>query len=201
MKKIVTLMVTIAIVTSQIGCAGKIQKISMPIDEIQFDKDYKYTVKLRTGQESKSIAGNQLQGKPNQLVLTDASGSKELSVQNISTIDGQSTVRNGSQVLKGLGYGAAIGGGLGIGLGLLFANAFDGHGPDCGPGSPYDCDVTPSEYLGISIASGAIFAGIGSVLGLGIGALIPKYNKVQITPIVSPTTSGVDAGVNVGVKF
>jgi hypothetical protein len=42
----------------------------------------------------------------------------------------------------------------------------------------------------------------GGLVGLGIGALIPAYQNVEITPTISPNRKGgVDAGVNVGFKF
>ncbi len=189
MKKIVTLMVTIAIVTSQIGCAGKVTKISVPLDQVKFEKNYKYKVVLKSGEQTKIVNNEQVQISQNQLKLGKNPNMQLVPSEKINRIVGQSTVKNGSNALLGMTVGAAI---LGVGT---FGLAQEGKCKNDNHSS--DACLDEVGMIGVT----AVGAGLGALFGLGIGALIPKYDKVQITPIVSPSTSGVDAGVNVGVKF
>ena len=85
----------------------------------------------------------------------------------------------GSYAVEGLFIGLASGFVLG---GLWGMAAFD-HSEGFWVGAPFG-------------------AGVCGLVGLGIGAIMPRYNNIQITPIFNPTkTSGTDMGVNVGVKF
>ncbi len=181
------------LVTSQIGCAGKVTKISTQLDQVKFDKDYKYIVKLKSGDQTKEYVGTQVQAKVDQLLLNTPTEFKSLMIQDIQHVDGKSAVRNGSYALQGLGYGFLIGFGGGGALGVAALN--DCFGWDT-------CDKNVGNYFVASLVFGVIFGVPASLVGLGIGALIPKHDKIQITPIMSPTAQGgVDAGLNVGVKF
>lgn len=191
------MMVMMGLITSQVACAGKVTKIAAPLDQVKFERDYKYTVQLKTGEQSRAVTGDQIQVKSNQLVLNSSTQSKSLMSHEIQNIDGESSIRDGSYALQGLGIGAGIGFALGGLFGQAFVRGFciDGGGPE-------GCDRDAGDILGGIFFFGGITGAATGLLGLGIGALTPRYNKVQITPIVSPTAQGeVDAGVNVGVKF
>ncbi|MCC7460296.1 MAG: hypothetical protein IT286_03240 [Proteobacteria bacterium] len=197
MKKLVSMVVVFGLITSQVACAGKTTKISAPLDQVKFEKHYNYSVKMKTGEQTNAITGDQIQAKKDELLLNSSAQSKSLMSQDIQYVNGESTVRNGSYALQGLGVGAGVGFILGGLLGQAFVRGFciDGGGPE-------GCDRDAGDILGGIFFFGGITGAATGLLGLGIGALMPKHDKVQITPIVSPTAQGgVDAGVNVGFKF
>ena len=105
--------------------------------------------------------------------------------------------RADTHAVKGLWLGAAIGGGTGALFGLLVAKSWDDN-DICG-GSP-NCNSDPN-YGKAAAYLGLVGAGAGALIGLGIGALIPKDNKIQLTPVVYPDSNGVNAGANLQVKF
>ncbi|MEZ4846439.1 MAG: hypothetical protein R2877_05705 [Bdellovibrionota bacterium] len=199
MKKLISMLVVLGLVTSQLGCGRKPlrQNISAPIDQVKFEKDYKYSVQLKTGEKTQAVSGDQIQTKPNELVLESDNQSKSLMSQDIKKVNGVGTKRVGSYA----GAGFAIGGGTGLLTGITLAAVHattckdnrNGHTEDgfgCGFGTAIILITTPGMAL------------LGGGLGAIVGAFISKHDKVQITPIVSPTAQGgVDAGVNVGFKF
>jgi hypothetical protein len=111
--------------------------------------------------------------------------------QSTSVWADQPKVQNGTHALDGLLIGGAVGGGVGVLTGLAFVKDF------C-PGS--DCsgdNRDTADYFKGALIFGGLFGAIGGLAGLGIGALVPKYHRVEITPVVSRQTNGV----NVGIKF
>lgn len=185
------------LVVSQIGCAGKVQKISAPLDQIKFEKDYKYAVKLKMGTYSQIVQGDQIQNGSKYLILKNKDQNITLMDQDIQHIEGKSTIQNGTQMLKFLAIGAGAGIVVGAGIGLFFGFVQNINRAGCN--TEEDCkQANFPRYMGIS---SGIVGGAGALVGAGVGAFIPKYDRVQITPIINPITSGVDAGVNVGIKF
>lgn len=184
-KKAVSMIVMFGLLASQVACAGKVQKLSVPIQEAQFNKDYRY--KIQTKDQSVSEAmGNEIVKNKNELILKTKNGEKKLMNQDVKQISGTNTKRDGSCAIPGMVIVGTLGFFMGGFVGSEFAN-FSGDCPEC---------------EGEGFLLGAIFGGAtGALLGGVIGLAIPKHNSVQITPTVNPTTSGVDAGVNVGFKF
>lgn len=198
MKKLVSVVTIFGLVTSQIACAGKVTKISAPLDQVKFDKDYKYSVNLKSGEFIKATEGDKIQGTSDQLILKTQSTEQSFSNKDVVVINGTSTKRNGSYAKRGLAIGAGMGFALGVFEGVTILGGLSQFGCEGHP----ECE-SPSalQYSVAALIGGTVWGCIGSLFGLGIGALLPKYNKVQITPVISPTTSGVDTGVNVGVTF
>lgn len=66
-KKAISMMVMVGLVTSQVACGRKPikQNITAPLDQVKFEKDYKYAVKLKTGEKTQAVTGDQIQTKPN----------------------------------------------------------------------------------------------------------------------------------------
>ncbi len=192
-KKIVSTMVIVGCITSQIGCASKATKIIAPLSEIKFEKDYQYTVRLKTGEQTKTVTGDQIQNKSDKIIIDSI---KPMIIQEIQSIDGQSSIRNGSYALRGMGIGALIGGGSFFVLGMAAAKSFSDESKSEGSDG-----ASAGQIIRVGVLAGIIGVASGGTVGLIVGALVPKYNKVQITPIISPTTSGMDTGVDVGFKF
>jgi hypothetical protein len=162
------------------------------MDQVKFDKDYTYTVKLKDGHEVSKISGEQAQVKKDQLLVETKTEKKSLLVQDIKQINGVHNQSDGTNALKGLGVGAAV---VGIPMGLLV-------GAFAGAGGTADCNGHCDGSFGLGFLAGAAMGGgIGGLIGLGIGALIPKHNRVQITPIIEPTSNGVNAGAKMQVNF
>lgn len=187
-KKIVTIMVMIGFVTSHMGCGSKAQKISTPLDQVKFEKNYKYTVKLKTDeQQSKTVSGDQIVGKTNQIIIQTGTTEKSIMSQDIYIIEGRGP-KTGSYALEGLGIGAISLGGLGLIASLLVANN------QCGGSDKCEGNATIPYFTALGI-------GLGGLFGFVIGLSTSKQDKIEITPIVTPTTSGVDTGLNLGFKF
>jgi hypothetical protein len=116
------------------------------------------------------------------LTLLANKNSRELSEKDISRIR---QWRHDS-----LKNGALIGMGVGVGLGALGTAAF------CGD-SWYDCNA--GEVIGLV----AVYAGIGTAIGVGIDALIPSkqtiyvggartaLNRIKVKPILDRSHKGV----------
>jgi hypothetical protein len=196
-KKTMSVVVIAGLVISQIGCASKMTKISAPLDQVKFEKDYRYTVKLKAGNQIDHLDGDQIQSDKDKLILKTQTTSKDVSKNEIYQIEGISKNANGTNALKGMVIGGASIGTLFFVLGMASADSYS----DTVQSSNGGDGASAGEIIGVGLLAGAIGAVIGGTAGLGIGALIPKHDRVQITPIVNPTTSGLDAGVNVGVKF
>jgi hypothetical protein len=197
MKKLISMLVVFGMITSQVACGRKTTNISAPLDQVKFEKDYNYSVKLKTGEQTHAVSGDQIQAKPDELLLNSSAQSRSLMSQDIEYVNGVGTVRVGSYAVEGFGVGAGVGFVLGGLLGHAFVRGFciDGGGPE-------GCDRDGGAILGGIFFFCGITGAATGLLGLGIGAFISKHDKVQITPIVSPTAQGgVDAGVNVGIKF
>lgn len=173
------------LITSQIGCAEKVAKISGPIDRIKFSQDYKYKIHLKNGEQIGDVTADQVQKDKNYLILQTQSGEKKLMNQDVKKIEALAKASKGNNAARGFGLGL----GTGAILGLLFGLAVS-------PGG--DCQDGCVDITGISFLMGGI---AGGLLGLGIGAATPKHEKIEITPIVSPVPGGVNAGANLGVTF
>ncbi len=193
-QKIMSVVVVFTLITSQIGCAGKVTKISAPLDQVKFEKDYKYTVKLKTGEKTQVVTSDHIYGNPNELVIQTPTKSQTLMSQDIERIDGIGRKRTGSYAGRGFLIGA--GGGLIAGLGTSIAI------------SASNCTTEPDDAFGchdwdilgyILLTPFLTLAGGG--LGAIIGAFIPAHHKIQITPIIEPTSSGIRTGANLQVNF
>ncbi len=190
------MVVTLGLVTSQMACASKFQKISAPLDQVDLPENYNYTIMLKSQEKIQNLRREEIDNSHPDVIIKTASNSRSLMSHDVEYVYGRSKVRNGSQALNLAIVGAGI---VGPPV-LLFALWAKEFGDGMCEGQPSCLDnrsiVVQNPWLtGIVAASG------GALIGAGIGALIPKYNKILITPIVSPTARGVDAGVNVGVKF
>ncbi len=117
--------------------------------------------------------------------VNQANANEQFKIQNFKTVksyryDGFNDEKKsvGSHAVEGFFIGATAGFVLG---GLWGMSVFESN----------------TAFLPI----GAMGAGVCGLVGLGIGALMPRYNNIQITPTINPTSAGVDAGLNVGFKF
>lgn len=194
MKKILSMTLVAILVTTQIGCAGKTERVSSPLKNLQVDDQKDYTLFLKKGDWEK-FSGSKLKVEQDQLIVQTKAEEMKIADEDIRCIEWVGK-KEGNNALKGMTIGAVS---LGVPTFVLFTAAADGFSDwsraEGGEGA------STGRILGIGLVAGAMGAGIGGLIGLGIGALIPKYSYVQFTPVVAPTTSGVDAGVNVGFKF
>lgn len=196
-KKIMSVIMIGTLITSQIGCAGKVTKISEPMDQVKFDKDYKYTVQIKGGSIISNVEGADIVSKKNNLVLKTKTSEKSVMNQDIKQINGVHNARDGSYALRGMVVGAASVGFVGglMGIALSGFGAIGCESDSCIEAS------SGNPALGFLVV-GAAGAAVGGLFGLGIGALIPKHKRIQITPIVEPTKTGsINAGANLGVTF
>lgn len=198
-KKTMSMMLMMGLITSQVACGRKPikQNISSPIDQVKFEKDYKYAVKLKTGEKTEFVTGDQIQAKHNELILKSPTQSKSLMSQDIERVNGVGTKRVGSYAGEGFAIGAATGIVATVTTVLIASSG-------CSDSNNNDdvwftCDEGRTLALVFLTPAGML---AGGALGAISGAFISKHDKVQITPVVSPTAQGgVDAGVNVGVRF
>lgn len=117
--------------------------------------------------------------------------------QDISSVNGVGKKRVGSYAGEGFAIGAAAGI-VGTVTTILIesSNCTDS---DNNVDTWFTCDEGRAFALLFLTPVGLV---AGGALGAIAGAFISKHDKIQITPIVSPTAQGgVDAGVNVGVEF
>jgi hypothetical protein len=187
-KKLISMIAVFGLVTSQIGCAGKVTKISAPLDQLKFDSNYFYMLKTNQNLDLKDVPGNQIQNYPDRIHITQNNETKYLMHSQIQSIDGECNQKAGTYIFEGMAIGAISGG---VPLALYSSLPCEG------------CEGHESASFKVETVYGFILGAlIGGLFGSGIGALIPKHDKIQITPMVSPTAQGgLDAGLNVGVKF
>lgn len=190
MKKIISNTLILTILFSQIGCGNKV--LTTPLNRAQFDSNYTYNIHATQNTELPNVPGASIQNLPDRLHITQNNQTKYLLHNQIQSIDGESNQAINTHALSGLGIGAGAGAIIGAAL-----NASAGYNNDCAGDEGEDfCG------RGIYAIFGSILGAVGGgVLGLGVGALIPQKQKVQIVPILEPSTNGVSGGANIGIKF
>lgn len=87
--------------------------------------------------------------------------------------------------------GGVAGGSLVFVLGGLMSEG-------CSNGGDYPCGM---ETVGNTLTGVGIGAAVGGLIGLGMGALIPKNEKLSVTPIIHTTPDSVGGGVNLSLTF
>lgn len=156
----------------------------------RFDSGYHYKIYLKDSKKPLYVEGRQLKKDTSGLTIESAEGTSHIDDQDIVRIKGKSNQAEGRQVLKGALYGAATG----ATLGLIPAVAIWTN--DCqNSGDVGDCKVLKG-FGGIFLGGGIA---AGTLIGAGIGALVPKYHKVQIMPSFQPTQAKESA--RVGLQF
>lgn len=198
-QKAVSMMVMVGLITSQVACGRKPirQNITAPIDQVKFENNYKYTAKLKTGEKTQSVTAEQIQTKSNLMILNFSKGSQSLMSQDIEQIKGVGTKRVGSYAGEGFAIGAATG--IVATVTTILIESSNCTDSNNNPDTWFTCDEGRTLAL-LFLTPVGLLAGGG--LGAIVGAFISKHDKVQITPTVSPTAQGgIDAGVNVGVRF
>lgn len=98
----------------------------------------------------------------------------------------------GTYATRGLWIGAASGSVLGA---VYYNASYDSR---CGEPALVNCaDGKTGETVGGFFIGGLV----GGLVGLGIGALIPKEPKVSIVPVISGTPDEFSAGFNLSTRF
>lgn len=183
-------MVMVGLITSQVACAGKVQRISGPLNQTKFPENYTYTVKLKTEEKFRGIQTNELSTSEDQLNIKTQTQEKSLMFKDIEYVYGESN----QIVQEGVGSGALMGGAVGAGVGVLGGILFSFALSSALEGEPR---LAPEVFI--------YTVPIPLVVGLFAGTVAGSQKtkkKILITPTVTPTKQGsVDAGVNVGVKF
>ncbi len=177
-------------IVTQVACGNKV--LTTPLNRAQFDSNYTYNIHATQNTELPSVAGASIQNLPDRIHITQNNQTKYLLHNQIQSIDGTSNQAINTHALSGLGIGAGAGAIIGAAL-----NASAGYNYDCaGEGGE---DFCSREFYAIF---GSIFGAVGGgLVGLGIGALIPQKQKVQIVPYLSPTAQSVSGGANLAVGF
>jgi hypothetical protein len=188
--KILSTFIIPVLFISQIGCANKV--LTTPLNRAQFDPNYTYNIHAAQNTELPSVPGASIQNLPDRIHITQNNQTKYLLHNQIQSIDGESNQAINTHALRGLGIGAGAGAIIGAAL-----NASAGYNNDCAGDEGEDfCG------RGIYAIFGSILGAVGGgVLGLGVGAMIPQKQKVQIIPYFSPTAQNVSGGANVQVNF
>lgn len=187
-QKVFSYILVVTMFSAQIGCGNKI--LSTPIHRAQFDQNYTYNIHTVQNTEIENIPGENIQNLSDRIHITQNEKTKYLLHSQINSINGESKQAVSTHALNGLAYGALIGG---ISMAVVF-NAV----PClfCDEEGDYQLD-----FFG-NVSTGLILGGIlGGITGLGIGALIPQKQKIQITPVISSTSQGISTGANVQVRF
>lgn len=159
----------------------------------QFDPGYRYKIYFKDSKKPLQVNGSQLKKDESGLSIESAEGSTHLDDQDILKIKGRTQRPQGSHVLKGALYGGITG----TALGLIPAVAF--WSDDCSTSGDYG-DCKGLKQAGSIFLVGGIASGV--LIGAGIGALVPKYHKVQIMPTFQPaqakgsTTVGLQLSSN-----
>lgn len=194
MNKLISIALVTILLTTQIGCAGKTERVSSPLKNLQVDDKKDYTLFLKKGDWEK-FSGSKLKVEQDQLLVQTEAEEMKIADEDIRCIEWVGK-KEGTNALKGMTIGAIA---LGVPSLVLFTAVADGFSDwsraEGGKGA------STGRIIGIGLTAGAMGAAIGGVIGLGIGALIPKYSYIQFTPVIEPTQSGVNAGANVGFKF
>jgi hypothetical protein len=170
----------------QIACVSKTQPISIKNNtDFLFNEAYKYKIKKLDNSFNDTYSGKDLSIYNQDWIQVKIAGQKErfVKIDHIKKITETQNVRNGSQAKKGGLVGTSVGALLGIISGILITGSSCSNtasNPDAGA-----CDEQKAfDTAGIAIAIpvGLGIAGISTLIGTGIGALIPKYKKQKYIP-------------------
>lgn len=157
-----------------------------------FQPDY-YSIKMKNGKKHK-IEGSRLEKHGDLLAVISKDGAFESTyhmreIKEVAAVGG----RKGSHALAGMGYGAL--GGLVIGGAIAGGFATQSCG---GSGDPGDCRAFNKAGMIIAPTGLAI---VGGLLGLGVGAVLPKKKKIIIIPSVSIEENQKHVGVGLTTSF
>lgn len=191
-------MVVFGLITSQVACGSKVHQIRTPLDQAQLPKDYTYTVKLKTQEKIRGLQTNDIAQSNNELSVQTPLEKKSIMNQDVEYVYGESNQLLESHRGRSIFTGAIVGTGFGAIAGLFVGlPPLDLYCED-------NCPTSSDNNLFDQFKPVFIGAGVGMIIGAGVGALVgsvKEKRKILIIPTVSPSQAGVDAGVNVGVKF
>ncbi len=158
----------------------------------KFDPGYRYKIYFKNSKKTLQVNGSQLTKDESGLSIESAEGITHFDNQDVLKIKGRTQKPQGSQVLKGALYGGITG----TALGLIPAVAF--WSDDCSSSGDYG-DCKGLKQAGSIFLIGGIASGI--LVGAGIGALVPKYHKVQIVPTFQPSQGSTRVGLQLSSNF
>lgn len=200
MKKLVSIVLIVGLLGSQMGCADH-RTIKTPLSKAEFPKDYTYTVKLKTQEKIRGLQTDELNANQNKLTIKSSTNERSLMDQDIEYIYGVSNQPLRRMTLEGLVAGGAVGGIIGSLIGAFngvaegFSEAFCEDNCERFENRGW-WDVNKHFFIPLIVGVGS-----GAALGGAIGATQKKKNKILITPIVEPTSRSVNTGLNVGIQF
>jgi hypothetical protein len=182
MKCIIQKTISLVAAAALIGCGNKIPPT--PLNHANFDSNYTYNIHAIQNTEVANVRGSDIQNLPDRIHITQNNQTKYLLHNQIQSIDGESIQPNGTYALLGFGIGAAAGGTVGVALLISELSS-----PDKNPDSL--CDGDHACNLLAATAAGVILGGIAGLVGLGIGAMIPKKteNSNHPNPLPKQTRS------------
>lgn len=180
----------IALVVSQSSCAATHRPVAMPRTGEAFNEQYHYEVRSTSWANMRDIPGKNLTVNDNKLHIASPTGGIDISLQEIQRIEGTGYQRKGSYALPGMGIGFATGA-----VTALIGTA----ATSCkGAGDIGDCEgLKTLAYFILPVGVGTITG----LIGLGVGFLIPKHEKISITPIVAPSKDGSTLGAALKTEF
>lgn len=150
-----------------------------PLPSAHFDPAYQYEIKT-ADQKISNLSSAHIQRKDQTLIIKQADQEFFIPLSQVQKINGKSFDKKGSYAWQGALIGGAAGA-LTFGLGISLGGKCYGN-EDCD-------DIKAGALVGIS-SLGAI---LGGGLGLGVGYLIPKKDKILINP-------HIDAQGNLGAN-
>ena len=177
------------------SCSHKVESIHGALNDFKLDQSYKYSVVTKEGKKSPFVPAEKIKIKKLSDALSEVNSVKIFKDHEILSIDGLS-VKKGNYAKTGALTGALI---TGIPLGLLF-----GFGTYClnyFSSSTSDCHPSVIRSIGTGLWVGGVSGLIGGLLGLAIGASIPKYDHVRLIPSIEPTKDGIKASTELQIQF
>lgn len=152
-----------------VGCAGihkTVQSSSLPQIFNAPDPETKYQIVAKNGWRSDFFKGHQIQFSD---IQTKLPNNTQLYNQQIDSVIEKR--KSGRNTLKGLGIGSGVGVVIGA---IILGAALSSDNSSC---------EDKGECAGIAAFGGIVGFGVstalGSLLGLGIGALSPKYKTTE----------------------
>lgn len=202
MKKLISIVVMFGLITSHVACSPKLQHISSPIDQVKLPKDYTYTVKLKSQEKVRGLQTEDIIQSEGKVSLKTPNETKSIMSYDVEYIYGIANVGTERNMPRDIGIGMGLGLAFGSAVGL-FATAGSKLKYVCFIGE--ECPVEPKQSFWEEYDTWIIPMASGLVIGGLVGAAVaskPKKKQILIIPTVAPTAQGgVDAGVNVGLKF
>lgn len=170
LRRIAVVLISI-ISMNTIGCT-KPAKITTPIEQIKFDEEYRYSIKLKDNKWVHGVEGAKLSSTATELNYELGSQKSTLLNQNISQINGIKKKDASTGMVAGIGIGV-----LGVVAGSVFAALTKPDRPTF-----YGQQQEEPNYfvpLVVGMLAGAVIGGI-------VQSAITNRSAVEITPIAIP---------------